>query len=298
MKDEAVSPVVAFMLLLMIAVSFISLLNAYYIPSLKQQAEIEHLGQVQRSFQIISSDIDRLLSFRQDGIIKERVDLGGGDVMFSPLRSSGTLQIADDGWISRLTVTNNSGYISVFNCTQVSLSYHPLGNFWINQGYEWGSGLVNVTKGNRAAWADYTSGINANRAQNSFLSVLSTPVSDESPSLSHPDNLADIRITMQNMSYLPNSSFISSNGVAGIDLRFTATREEILNVSAIQFILNPTHPSFDTVRTIYAAWFADSFNHNNCFKTIDMSSGTFTVSVNTIPVNVTIMQNVLSVQVT
>ena len=49
-KNDAVSPVVAFMLLLMIVVSFISVLNAYYIPSLKQQSEIEHLHNVEQSF--------------------------------------------------------------------------------------------------------------------------------------------------------------------------------------------------------------------------------------------------------
>ena len=93
MKEEAVSPVVAFMLLLMIIVSFISILNAYYIPSLKQQAEIEHLYNVEQSFLKISSDILQILTFKQNMTMTESIQLGGGDVYFSPIKSSGYLEV-------------------------------------------------------------------------------------------------------------------------------------------------------------------------------------------------------------
>jgi hypothetical protein len=157
MKEEAVSPVVAFMLLLMVVVSFISLLNAYYIPSLKQQAEIEHLHQVEQSFLKISSDILQILNFRQNMSMSESVQLGGGDVYFSPLKSSGylevntTLQTEPLVTMSVTSVYNKTINWSVYTeINRTRIIYRPVGNFWINQGYEWEDGIIYVTKGKKS----------------------------------------------------------------------------------------------------------------------------------------------------
>lgn len=164
MSDDAVSPVVAFMLLLMVVVSFISILNAYYIPSLKQQAEIEHLNQVEQSFFKISSDILHILTFRQNMTMSESIQLGGGDVYFSPIKSSGYLEV-------NTTVLNSPLYtinISLINkddaiiysqnseINRSKIIFRPIGNFWINQGYEWEDGIIHVTKGNRKTSLKYS----------------------------------------------------------------------------------------------------------------------------------------------
>lgn len=294
MKEEAVSPVIAFMLLLMIVVSIISLLNAYYIPSLKQQAEIEHSGKVHQSFLQIGADINRFLTFQQDGIIQERILLGGGDVPLSPLRSSGALRIKDDGWISSLTVTNNSGYSFFFNFTLISLSYHPVGNFWSNQGYIWRAGVLNITKGNKTTWAEYIDDAEALQAQNSFIILLSLPVAEEIPTLSNPGSLAENRVIVRNMSYYPNASFISSNGITGMDLKQTTYQETILNITSVTWKLNTVHPSFDQIRTTYAKWFADHYNFYNCNKMVDMNSGNFTVTFGPSPVDLTLISTTIS----
>ncbi|HWQ64069.1 MAG TPA: hypothetical protein VN429_06595, partial [Methanospirillum sp.] len=159
MKDNAVSPVIAFMLLLMIIVSFISVLNAYYIPSLKQQAEVQHLHSVEESFSKMSSDILQVLSFRQNMTMKEPVELGGGDILLSSLRSSGYLEVNTslrDTSPSHIDISLNSKPVMESHVNSSKILYRPVGNFWVNQGYEWEDGVLNVTKGNRKTYLEYT----------------------------------------------------------------------------------------------------------------------------------------------
>ncbi|MFH0967296.1 MAG: hypothetical protein V1862_06395 [Methanobacteriota archaeon] len=158
MKEDAVSPVIAFMLLLMIVVSFISVLNAYYIPSLKEQAEIQHLHSVEESFSKLSSDVLQILTFRQNITLKEPVELGGGDVLFSPLRSSGYLEVntgVNEGSLSSLLVSVNSNQVFQSDVNRSRIIYRPVGNFWMNQGYEWEDGVLNISKGNRKTYLGY-----------------------------------------------------------------------------------------------------------------------------------------------
>lgn len=146
------------MLLLLIVVSFISVLNAYYIPSLKQQAEIQHLHSVEESFSKISSDILQVLSFRQNLTTKESLDLGGGDVFLSPIRSSGYLEVNTtlyDEPLSTIGITTGSNTYES-SLLRSRIIYRPIGNFWVNQGYEWEDGVLNVTKGNRKTSLEYT----------------------------------------------------------------------------------------------------------------------------------------------
>ncbi|MDD3574467.1 MAG: hypothetical protein PHD71_05465 [Methanospirillum sp.] len=163
MKDDAVSPVVAFMLLLMVVVSFISVLNAYYIPSLKQQAEIEHLHNVEQSFLKISSDILQVLTFRQNLTMNEPIQLGGGDVYFSPIKSSGYLEVNtslqnNPLYSINIEVKNKEDiiYSQYSEINRSKIIFRPIGNFWINQGYEWEDGIIHVTKGNRKTSLKYS----------------------------------------------------------------------------------------------------------------------------------------------
>ena len=162
-SDDAVSPVVAFMLLLMIVVSFISVLNAYYIPSLKQQSEIEHLHNVEQSFLKISSDILQVLTFRQNMTMTESIQLGGGDVYFSPVKSSGYLEVNtslqnNTLYSINIEVKNETGGIIYHQYSEINRSkiiFRPIGNFWINQSYEWEDGIINITKGFRKTYLQY-----------------------------------------------------------------------------------------------------------------------------------------------
>jgi hypothetical protein len=149
MRDDAVAPVVAVMLILAVIVTFLSVWNAVVIPSMKQSVEIEHLRNVESAFQHFASDIEKSVSLRQDNLVfSEPVQLGGGDVMFDTLRSSGSLYVQnEENPIYTITLYDgNQNVIGEMNGTLVNFSYEPLGNFWHDQGYRWQYGFINVTK--------------------------------------------------------------------------------------------------------------------------------------------------------
>ena len=172
--EDAVSPVIGLMLILTILVSVIALLNATYIPGLKQQSEIDHLAKVEEAFSAMSSDIERMIAFGDESIVRERLPLGGGDVVFSGLRSSGTVRIDSDIPLTPVTwmIYNNSFWQDV-PVPLVTITYQPVGNFWQNQGYIWHNGLLNVTKGDRTTWLTYGDGSDADTTMSDFILALS-----------------------------------------------------------------------------------------------------------------------------
>lgn len=143
MKDNAISAVIAYMILLTITVSFIALLNAVWIPQMKQQSEIEHLNNVQDTFLSLRTDIDRLISYRQNSSITHSIQLGGGDVLFSPIKSSGTMEIIKKDLSD--SITANSLEIRL---NSIKINYSPIMNFWIDQGYSWENGTIYLNKYN------------------------------------------------------------------------------------------------------------------------------------------------------
>jgi hypothetical protein len=141
MNDDAIAPVVAVMMILVVAVTLLSIWNAIYLPDLKQQAEVEHLKEVEEGFREIDSDISHMMSLNRSGILKVGIPLGGGDIMLHQTKSGGTLALKDP-YVQ----------ISVNNTTQereayvLPIQYTPVSNFWLNQGYTWET-YLNVSKG-------------------------------------------------------------------------------------------------------------------------------------------------------
>ena len=294
-REEALSPVVAFMLLLMVIVSFISLLNAYYIPSLKQQSEITHLQQTEQGMLAISSDIDRMVSFKQDATMKERFPLGGGDVIFSPVRSSGTIQISPESWILNITFTNESSYSSKFNVTTTSISYHPVGNFWVNQGYTWNKGIVNITKNKRTTWLEYTDAKNATRGEKQFIQVLATPVTVTKAFLSENNTLANITVSATNITPDSEHAFVSSNGMGNIGVTMSTFQEPIPNVTSLQIVVNSNLPKeqFDGVNEIIKNWILSTFTCSNCINTTNLPE--YKITFHDYPVNFTVQEKILKI---
>ncbi|KAF5078040.1 hypothetical protein DSECCO2_143860 [anaerobic digester metagenome] len=144
MDDRAVAPVVAAMLLLAVLVTFLSAYNAVVIPSLKQQAEVEHLHAVEESFLAFGSDMTTAAALKQDMRLSKRIPLGGGDMILDPVRSGGTLRVLEDpgGPVANVTLNGTTYY-----CNMTRFSYTPISNFWRDQGYAWQYGYTNVTDG-------------------------------------------------------------------------------------------------------------------------------------------------------
>ena len=69
MRDDAIAPVIAAMLILAALVTFFSIWNAVYVPSMKESSEVGHLENVESAFQHFSSDIDYAASSYQNNLI-------------------------------------------------------------------------------------------------------------------------------------------------------------------------------------------------------------------------------------
>jgi len=146
MNEQAVAPVVAMMLIIAVLVTFISVVNTSVIPAFKQQAEVEHIMDVEAGISAFASDIETAAASGQPVHLSETIPLGGGAVILDPLRSAGTLQVvAEDEWVAE--IGNASGNGSLGRVNLIAFGYSPVSSFWRDQGYVWRFGCVNVTSG-------------------------------------------------------------------------------------------------------------------------------------------------------
>ncbi|MDD1701658.1 MAG: hypothetical protein LUQ31_01590, partial [Methanoregula sp.] len=154
MKDDAIAPVIAVMLILAAVVTVYTIWNAVYVPAEKGASEVEHLKNVESAFQHFSSDIEFAVSSHQNHLsFSEPVQLGGGDVSVNLLKSSGTLQVQNESrplynitFFNYNTTQNKIVPVITDDWTIINFSYEPTGNFWQDQGYQWQYGYINVTK--------------------------------------------------------------------------------------------------------------------------------------------------------
>ena len=153
--DEAVSTVIALMLVLAILATCIAIYSATYIPGLKQQSEILHSGEVQYTFLRLSSDIDNLYSLGKPAQFSEPVLLGGGDILLSPVKSSGTLELTENQ-IGILNITGNDFSPKQISINTTTITYTPSYSSWELQGYTYQNGVVWITKGEKRTPADLT----------------------------------------------------------------------------------------------------------------------------------------------
>lgn len=149
-NDEAISPVIAVMLILVVVVTFQAVYNTTYLPSLKEQAEIEHIGEVESAFLRFASSVENTASLKRDMQLKESMPLGGGDILLHGMKSGGSLEVAPDDLLFEVTCNGTS-----YPASLVRFSYTPVGNFWEDQGYSWRYGYVNVTRGELATPLQY-----------------------------------------------------------------------------------------------------------------------------------------------
>ncbi|MBO5367212.1 hypothetical protein J6A32_01165, partial [Methanocorpusculum sp.] len=139
-KDDAVSPVIALMLILAILATCMAVYTTTYVPGLKQQDEITHTGEVKLAFMRFASDIDNVIAQGKPAVYTEVLELGGGDVPLSPTKSSGTIEIN----------TSKIGTYKVGSETKdlngIAVTYTPSFTAWEKQGYVYQNGVVWITK--------------------------------------------------------------------------------------------------------------------------------------------------------
>jgi hypothetical protein len=251
MRDDAIAPVIAVMLILAALVTLLSIWNAIYVPSMKESAEVEHLQNVETAFVHFSSDIDQAVSSHQDSLVfSEPVPLGGGDTLVNQLKSSGALSVQNESEPIYTLTLSGGGTQTTINGTIVNVSYEPVSNFWQDQGYTWQYGYINVTKNNGELSTplnyynmtdvqnEITSPGSLQTLAQSFVAVSAT--ANTTPLLTtngysvQNGNCTSIDILAVNVSASPQHNFVSSNGFGTLKLTSsvnTASYPDITDVS-------------------------------------------------------------------
>jgi hypothetical protein len=151
MRDDAVTTVVAALLVLAVIVTFFSVYSTMVLPALKAQAEADHIHTVEEAFCAFDADVRNAVALRRELCLSEPVPLGGGDIIIDPLRSAGTLRVRQEaGWVAEICCNGSNATSRLVN-----VSYSPVSSFWQDQGYTWQYGYVNVTKGGMATPLSY-----------------------------------------------------------------------------------------------------------------------------------------------
>lgn len=217
MSEDALSSVVAIMLILAIIVTFISIYSSIYVPSLKEQAEIDHISEVEHAFLKFGSDIENAPLMKDKIILSEPVPLGGADILFNSVKSSGSLMVKqeDDPLVSVIRKTSDNQYL--INKTQlVNYSYCPSFSFWEKQGYIWQYGYTNVTKNNLTTPLLYydMEGVTDAAKKSNFANNL---ISFDSVRNITTGNCSSITITLVNFTAGKNNC-VSGNGMGKLML--------------------------------------------------------------------------------
>ena len=149
-KDDAVSPVIALMLILAILATCLAVYTTTYVPGLKQQDEITHSGEVKLAFERFASDIDNLIALGKPAVYTEVLELGGGDVPLSPTKSSGTIEI------NTTVIGNYMVGSETKELKGIEVSYTPSFTAWEKQGYLYKNGVVWIVKDEKKTPAQLT----------------------------------------------------------------------------------------------------------------------------------------------
>ena len=233
--DDAVAPVVAAMLVLAVIVTFFSVWNAVYLPSLKEQSEMAQDRDAVSAISRFSADISTAAALKREMTTSQPFPMGGGGTIFSPLSSAGTLRVNEEPRLLYTVGITDSGIDYETQGRLVNFSYRPVNDFWIDQGYTWHYGYLNVTQGSSLHGADgadlstplsypsmkdaYNSTASAGFAR-SLVEIEAIPWYNSSANCSH------ITVSSVSFSREPDASFISSNGIGTLSLAAAVNETE------------------------------------------------------------------------
>jgi len=275
--DDALAPVIAVMLILAIGVTVFAVYTSTYLPGLKQQAEVEHLKDVESGFLRFSSDIDNAIASGKPNITySEQIPLGGGDILVNSMKSSGTIRIQNET-LGNITVTgsinNGTPWSSPIQLNSVNYLFAPSGNFWVDQGYIWKRGYVTVTKGSRSTPLQFDS-TNDPKLNDPIRALAGSLVSEQDEK-----SLTILRIVSG------TNNVASSNGVVRLGLTTTDVTREIMDpdfnnpVRNASIVYNPENAS-----DLFQSDLGDSINNTDALlgpdNTVSVKIIEITVGVN------------------
>lgn len=153
-RDDALSEVVGFVLLLALIVVALSLYQVYGVPAAGRENEIAHMNQVKDRFVDYKIALDSLwLNDREGVLISTAFDLGTGAAttagsalsfpILSPAGSGGTLVVKSGG--ANLTIKGNDTPL-LQDLPLGSLSYTSSNHYWVDQTWTYQMGAVFLTQ--------------------------------------------------------------------------------------------------------------------------------------------------------
>ena len=233
-KDDGISNVVAMMLLLSVLVICIAVLSSSYIPDLKENAEAMHSQDVKEAFLRFGSDVDELFTTAQGGVYTQVFSLGGGDVLLSPSKSGGTVEI------QTVDIGKVEGYLNTI--TSVNVTYTPLLPYWEKQGYLFENGVVWVTKDDRKI--PVLSGLNTAYAgdtretetKNAWISAMQPKLIGDSGEMKYYIQNIVILSADKNKTYLSGTS-LATLRITATDVTTTTTKSEDEKTTTTQRVI-------------------------------------------------------------
>ena len=228
-SEDAVAPVIAAMLVLAVIVTFLAVWNATAIPAMKEQAEVSHLHDVEEGILRFSSDVETAASSSSGVTLSERIPLGGGDILYSPAKSGGTLAVEREEPYLGIRLYNATSRVENSAFVLSDVTYLPVGNFWQDQGYVWSHGYTNVTKGRVSVPLEYYTEQNVSYPIAGALFSASVGAYG-----STPGTCSAVVIKTVNVSPSQTGSVTSGNGIGTLSLNSTLYSEKISNVTEIR----------------------------------------------------------------
>ena len=156
LRDDGLSEVVGFVLILAVIVIALSLYQVYGVPAAGREAEIAHMNHVKDRFVDYKIALDSLWINKMNGVsLSTAFDLGtrpgatGGRTftlpILTPVGSGGTISVEEGG---SLTIKPDSGEGVVIPLG--SLSYRSSNNYWVDQTWIYQGGAIFLAQGEKA----------------------------------------------------------------------------------------------------------------------------------------------------
>ena len=252
-KEEGVAPIIAMLLILAVIMTVMSVYFNTYVPSLKEEAEIDHLSDVEKEFLSFSSDLENAVWQKSEGRLSRSFELGGGDVFLSSIKSGGVLEVDNDTKLFEILNGTELSGKTLWNSSLVKFSYQPVSNFWQDQGYSWQYGYVNLTTGygkdyqTPLQYTDMNSTIQAIENDSGiFKSLFDIEYryqpffeKNEGGSLTGNSSLncTEMTLTITNLKK-GEKNYVSGNGVAMLSLETEINKRGFINETQLNFTVN------------------------------------------------------------
>ena len=153
-RDEALSEVVGFVLILGVIVVALSLYQAYGVPAAGRENEIAHMNQVKNRFVDYKIALDSLWVNEKQGVLLSMAfDLGTGAPatggrafslpILTPAGSGGTVRVESGGAVLNITAQNDGGIsVLVPDLPLGSLTYQSSNRYWVDQKWIYQGGAI------------------------------------------------------------------------------------------------------------------------------------------------------------